>query len=130
MLSKIFGQTNFTPPTTIFIALATATPSAAGGGSITEPTAAQYNGYARVSVGNTTTNWPAAAGGLISNGTAITFPTSTGGASSPVTVTYVVAMDAASGGVMWAFAPLPGGTQIANGQTPQLAIGNCTWTCV
>ena len=130
VLSKIFGTTNFTPPVTIYIALTTAAPTTTGAGSIVEPTAAQYNAYARVAVTNNTTNWPAASAGALSNGTTITFPTSTGGASSPVTVTNVAAMDAVSGGTLWAFAPLPGGTQVASGQTPQLGVGALVWTVV
>lgn len=59
-------------PATVWIALYTATPSDAGGG-----TEVAGNAYARVSVTNNATNWPAAASGSKDNGVAFTFPTAT-----------------------------------------------------
>ena len=58
---------------TVEIALSTTDPTEDGSG-ITEPSG---GGYARASVTNNSTNFPAASSGTKSNGTAITFPTAT-----------------------------------------------------
>jgi hypothetical protein len=69
MLGHLFG-TAYTAPTTVYMALSTTTPTDAGG-NVTEPSG---NGYARVAIGNNSTNWNAASGGTVTNKTAITFP--------------------------------------------------------
>jgi hypothetical protein len=65
----------------IEIGLSTTTPTDAGG-NITEPVGASY---ARVSVANNSTNWPAALNGAKSNATPIVFAAATGSGWGTVT---------------------------------------------
>lgn len=78
-LDLIFGATAYTAPVTLFVAVSTnAYSDSATGSSVVEPVG---NAYARVSVTNNTTNWPAATGtspATKSNGTTINFPTASG----------------------------------------------------
>lgn len=72
VLDHLLGAATYTPPVTTHVGLLTVV--TADGGTFTEPSG---NAYARVAVTNNATNWPAAAAGLKSNGTAITFPKAT-----------------------------------------------------
>jgi hypothetical protein len=74
-----YGGPDFVRPATVYVGLFTATPSDAGGG-----TEVSGGAYARVAVTNNSTNFPAAASGSKSNGTAITFPTLTANAGTAV----------------------------------------------
>lgn len=74
VIDKLLGRTDFTPPTTLYVALYTTAPTKFGGG--VEVSAA--NGYARKSVPNTVTDWPAAVEGVKSNATLIQFAAPTG----------------------------------------------------
>jgi|GWRWMinimDraft_5_1066013.scaffolds.fasta_scaffold09018_1 hypothetical protein len=65
----ILGRVAYTAPTTVYLALYTAAPSEAGGGTEVSGT-----GYVRASVANTVSNFPDAVLGVKSNGIAITFP--------------------------------------------------------
>lgn len=93
ILDHILGGGDYTRPATVYIGLSTADPGEAGA-TLAEPSG---NNYSRVSVTNNSTNFPAASGGVKSNGTDITFPTPSG---SWGTVTHVVVFDASSGGNM------------------------------
>ncbi len=89
-LDLIFGAQALAAPANLFFALFTANPSDAGGG-----TEVSGGSYARVSVANNLTNFPAASAGSKTNAGAITFPT----ASAPWgVVTAVGVFDALSGG--------------------------------
>ena len=90
ILDHVLGNAAYTAPANIHVALFTAAPTDAGGG--TEVTGGSY---ARVSVTNNATNFPAAASGLKQNGTAITFPTAT---ADWGTVVAFGLFDAGSGG--------------------------------
>lgn len=68
-LDHVLGNSAWSAPGTVYISLFTVTPTDAGGG--TEVTGGSY---ARVTVTNNLTNWPAASGGAKANGTAISFP--------------------------------------------------------
>ena len=72
LLDHVLGNAAYTAPATVYIALYTAAPTDSGGG-----TEASGGSYARKSVTNNATNWPAASGGAKSNGTEITFTTAT-----------------------------------------------------
>jgi hypothetical protein len=72
VLAKVFNATAFPATPTVYLALYTAAPTDAGGG-----TEVSGNAYARVAVTANTTNFPAPSGGSISNGTAINFPQAT-----------------------------------------------------
>ncbi len=74
VLDHILGGPDYARPATIYVALFTVAPTADAGTGGTEVTG---GAYARVAVTNNTTNWPAATGGVKSNGTVITFPTAT-----------------------------------------------------
>lgn len=114
-------------PATIYAALSTAAPNYSGNGTITEPTTAQYNGYARVAITNNATNFPNASAGGKTNGTAITFPASTGGASSPVTVLYLCFVTTAGGGYTLIDAiAIPGGASIGSGTAPSFPASSVT----
>jgi len=71
ILDVVLGAVAYTSPVTVWCALYTAAPTDAGAG-----TEVSGNGYARVSITNNVTNWPAATGTTAtkSNGTVITFP--------------------------------------------------------
>lgn len=99
LLDLMLSQAAYTPPATLHVALYTAAPTVAGGG--TEVTG---NGYARVALTNNATNFPAAASGAKSNGTAITFPNPTG--SWGTAVVAVGLLDASNGGNLLYFAAL------------------------
>jgi len=115
MLGHLFG-TAYTVPTTVYMALSTTTPTDAGG-NVTEPSG---NGYARVAIGNNSTNWNAASGGTVTNKTAITFPEATG---SWGTVTHFVLYDAATAGNALIWGALTASKAIGTGDTASFAAG-------
>lgn len=96
-------------PNTVYVALFTAAPNDAGGG-----TEVSGGAYARVAVTNNSTNFPNASGGSKSNGTVITFPTASG---SWGTVTHFAIMDASSGGNIIHYGAVAVSKAIASGET-------------
>jgi len=68
LLDHVLGKATYTAPTTLYLALFTVAPTDAGGG--TECTGGSY---ARKSVTNNATNFPAASSGSKSNGVAFSF---------------------------------------------------------
>ena len=108
LVDQVFRAATFAKPPALYVALYTAAPSDAGGG--TEVTG---GGYARVNLPPSDTNWGATQGGVsgVSSGTggatqnavAITFatPSATWG-----TVTHFVIHDAATGGNPLVWGPL------------------------
>jgi hypothetical protein len=73
VLDHVLGNAAYTAPATVYMALFTAV--SADGGTFTE--VPSTNAYARASITNNATNWPAAASGLKQNGAAITFAQAT-----------------------------------------------------
>jgi hypothetical protein len=75
-LDGVLGGTNFTQPATVYLALFTDTNTQAqrDAGTVTEVTG---NAYARLSIANNSSNWPAASSGQKQNGAAFTFATPT-----------------------------------------------------
>jgi len=73
VIDKLLGQTDFTPPIELWVALYTTSPLPSGGG-----TEVAGNGYARVQVPNDLATWPAAVAGVKSNAITIQFPAPTG----------------------------------------------------
>jgi len=120
VLDFLLGGVSYTPPATVYIALFTAAPTDAGGG-----TEVSGGGYARVAVTNNTTNFPAASNGSKSNGTTITFPTAT---ADWGTVVAVGIFDAATNGNLLFWANLTTSKTIQNGDTAQFAAGSLTFT--
>lgn len=91
IIDRNFGNTNFTPPATLYVALSTTTPSADGTG-VTEPSG---GGYARVSVTNNKTNFTTSSNGVLSNAVQLSFPESS---SAWGTITHICMYDASTGG--------------------------------
>lgn len=110
-------------PAGVWIALFTAAPSDAGGG-----TEAAYGSYARVQVTKANASWAAPSGtpSATSNSGTLTFPTSTGSGS---TLTHFASMDAASGGntLRWGVLGTPQAVGAA-GITPSFAAGQLAFS--
>lgn len=104
-------------PATVYVALITTAPTNANGAGIVEVSG---GAYARVAVTNNDTNWPAASGRAKSNGTPITYPTST---ASWGTVVGAAFYDAASAGNFLGYSALSSSQSIGSGITPQFAAG-------
>lgn len=103
-----FGGATSSAPATYYVGLSTTAPANDGTG-ITEPVG---NGYARVSVANNATSFPAASSRAKSNGVVITFPTPT---AAWGTVGWFVLMDASTAGAMHAWG------QLADAQNPDVS---------
>jgi hypothetical protein len=133
LIDHIFRARSFTAPSQLWIALFTAAPSDAGGG--TEVTGGSY---ARATPGvNSDTAWkatqggtPAAAssgtGGATSNPAALTFPTPSANWGN---ITHFAIMDAASGGNMLFQAALTAAKTVNNGDpAPSFAVDDLDFT--
>ncbi len=105
---------------TLWVALYTVTPTSAGGG--TEVTGGSY---ARLSVTNNATNFPAASGGSKSNGTIFTFPTAT---ADWGTVVAAGLHNHATLDQLVYFGTLAANRSIPNGTIAEFAIGALVFT--
>lgn len=112
VLDHINGKSAFAMPTA-YVALFTAAPSDAGGG-----TEVSGGSYARVATSGAT--WSAASAGAASNAAAISFPTAS---ASWGTVTHYALFDASSSGNMLRWAALTASKTIGSGDTASFAIG-------
>lgn len=115
LLDHVLGGGDYSRPATVYIALFTAAPTDAGGG--TEVTGGSY---ARKAVTNNATNWPAASGGAKSNGTAIEFVTAT---ADWGTVVAFAIFDAATDGNMLYWGDLTASKSVDSGDTARFAAG-------
>ena len=123
LLDHVLGNTAYTAPSTVYIALFTADPTDSGGG-----TEVSTGSYARAVVTNNTTNWPNASGtspSSKSNGTSFTFPTASGAWG---TVTSYAIFDAATVGNMLYWGTLTISKTVASGDTASFANGTLTVT--
>lgn len=118
ILDHVLGGGDYTRPATVYVALFTDTNTQTqrDAGTVTEVSG---SAYARVSVTNNSTNWPAASSGSKSNGTAITFPTPTG---SWGTVTAFGVYDASTAGNLLYHGDLTASQAVASGNTVSFAI--------
>ena len=118
-------------PTTWYVALFTAAPNDAGGG-----TEVSGGAYARATFAASTTNWSGTqgagtttastgTGGLSSNNVALTFPTPTAGWG---TVTHWALLDAAASGNFWLSHALDVSKTINTGDVVKFDIGTMTLT--
>lgn len=98
VLDELLGNATLMPDP-VYIGLMTTAPSDDGTG-VVEPIG---NGYARVSVDNNLTEWPAAVSGSKSNANNVTFPSATGAWG---TITHFGIFDAISGGNLLAYGAL------------------------
>lgn len=107
-----------TPPTNVYVALFTAAPSDAGGGS--ELTG---SGYARVAVPGVAGSWsvPVAGAGasVCTNAVIISFPTATANWAGPIT--HVGLFDAATGGNLLYHGALVSSKTVNSGDTLRFA---------
>ncbi|MFT3992449.1 MAG: hypothetical protein QM680_13675 [Luteolibacter sp.] len=110
----VLGGSDFTRPATVYVALYTATPTDSGGG-----TELSGGGYARATMTNNSTSWPASSSGLKRNGVAITFPTAS---ASWGTVVAFGIFDASSGGNLLVWGELDVAKSVESGDTPSFGI--------
>ena len=116
ILDHVLGGGDYSRPAKVYIALYTAAPTDAGGG-----TEVSGGSYARVEVTNNSTNWPAASNGAKSNGEDFTFPTATGDWG---TVVAFAILDADSGGNFLYWGDLTASKAINTGDTAKFAAGD------
>lgn len=110
VLDHVRGKTSYTMPTA-YVALYTANPTDAGGG-----TEANYGSYARVTTAGA--DWNAASGTSGTNANAISFPACTSGTN---TITGFGILDASSGGNLLAWGTCS--LSVSTGITPSFAAG-------
>lgn len=121
ILDHMLGGPDFARPATVYVGLYTAAPSEPDGTGGTEVAG---NGYARVSVTNDATNFPAAASGAKSNGNVITFPQATGGDWGTVVAFGI--FDAPTAGNLLFFGTLGTSKSIQDGDTGRFPVGDLT----
>ncbi len=120
ILSLLFGQTSPSAIGTLYFALYTANPTGAGGG-----TEVSGGSYARVSVTNNTSNFPAASSQSSSNANVITFTTAS---ANWGTITAVGVFDASTSGNLLMWGPLSVSKVINSGDQFKIAANNATFT--
>lgn len=130
LMQLLFGDAAFTPPGTYYVALFSTAPTQSTAG--VELTTSTAPSYARVAVTNNGTNWVAAGsepsnGYEVVNGTAITFPTTTGLWPSTGSIVAAGIFDASTGGNLLAYATFSGIT-VQSGATASFAAGALTFT--
>ena len=116
ILDHVLGGADYSRPATVYIALYTADPSDTGGG-----TEVSGGSYARASVTNNDTNWPAASSGAKSNGADITFTEATGDWG---TITAMGIFDAETAGNLLYWGELTTDKAINSGDTAKFATGD------
>ncbi len=120
MLDTVLGGPVYTQVSPVWVALYTAAPTSSGGG--TEVTG---GGYARQSLTNNSTNWPAASSFTKANGTVVDFGTAT---AAWGTITYGALLDAGTGGNVLYFGPLTASKTINLDDGFKIPIGGLTLT--
>jgi hypothetical protein len=116
LLDHVFGGSDYTRPATVYIALYTVAPGDAGGG--TECAAADY---ARLSITNNATNFPASSGGAKANGTEFAWSAAT---NDWGTIVAFGIFDAVSGGNLLCWADLSASKAVGVGDTAKFPIGD------
>ena len=101
----------------LYVSLHTADPGEAGDQTTSE---CAYTSYARVAVARSTAGWTVS-GSNCSNTAAITFPAATGG--SETATHFGIGTDASGAGTLLFSGALDSSLAIANGITPEFAIG-------
>jgi len=112
ILDHVFGGTAYTAPTTKYLALFTAAPGEAGGGT---EVSTSGTAYVRQTVAFTTS------GDTTSNTAAVEFPTAT---ANYGTVTHVGVFDASTGGNLMAYAALTSSKTIETGDVFRVPAGD------
>jgi hypothetical protein len=117
LLDIAFSKATNNFPVTLYFGLSSTTPTNTGT-NVTEPTG--VGSYARVTVTNNATNFPAAAARSKSNGTVIVFNTCT---STWGAMTHWVAYDALTAGNFVAWGLLSASINVTSGTQASFAIG-------
>jgi hypothetical protein len=122
VLDHVLGGPDYARAATVYIALFTAAPADAGGG-----TEVSAGAYARVALTNNSTNWPAASGTTTvkQNGAAVTFPRAT---APWGTVGWFAIFDAATAGNLLFWGPLGTSKVVAIDDVPSFGVGALTIT--
>lgn len=120
LLDLILGAQTYTPSATLWIALYTAAPTDAGGG-----TEVSGGSYARVAVDNDLVTWAAAVSGAKENAILIAFPQATGDWG---TVVAWAAHEHATNDDIVVYGTITPNREILNGAEPELAIGDLVVT--
>ena len=122
LVKHIFRTGSFTKPSALYVALYTAAPSDAGGGTEVSAT-----GYARVQRDPLDANWAATSGtdGVTKNVAALDFGTWTTG---PTTVTHFAILDASSGGNYLIWGALTASKTVNANDAFQIPANNLTVT--
>lgn len=124
LIDHIFRTNSYSKPSALYIALYTATPTDAGGG-----TEVAMTGYARVQRNPLDANWAATSGtdGTTKNSAVLDFGTWTAG--GPVTVTGFAILDGSGVGANMLFwGDLTTSKTIQNGDAMQIPANNLTVT--
>lgn len=121
LLDHVFGGAAYSAPATVYAGLSTTTPNKDGTG-VTEPSG---NNYARVAITANSTNFPAASGGAMANGTDIQFPTPSGSWGQ---CTHLVLFDASTNGNKLAFGALTVAQTPVSGNTVVVPTGDLDLT--
>lgn len=119
LANHVLRGTAYTAPTSVYIGLSTSACSDTSTG-----TEASYTGYARAAVASNSTNWTAPnTSGTVSNTAVITIGSTA--SSGPTTVSYLIVMDAATGGnLLWCL-PLSASKTINSGDpAPTIPVGS------
>ncbi len=116
--ANVADNAGTSPLTNTHVSLHTSNLTAGGTGQNENETS--YTDYARQAVARST-GWAAASGGSTSNAGQINFPQC---GTTGATLTHVATGTASSGpGLVWHYGPLNASLAVANGITPQFAIG-------
>lgn len=116
----VLGNTAYSAPASVYLALFTAAPTEAGGG-----TAVSGGGYARLTVTNNTTNWGASTNGIKTNLVQLAWPAAT---ANWGTIVAVAIMDALTSGNMLYYDPAITPITINSGQVARFEAGDLSLT--
>lgn len=122
LLDHALGGSDYTRVGTVYIALYTAAPTSAGGGT---EVSSSGTAYARQSLTNTGSSWTTSSAGVKSNVTLIDFGTASANWGTIVAGTV---MSAASGGYILYFGPLTTPKTINTGDGFRVPIGGLVLT--
>lgn len=125
MLDHVLSASTFTAPATLYVGLWTSALFDSATGSVSGEVSTSGTNYARAAVTNNTTNFPAASGGIKTNGTTISFSTAS---ISWGTITYMALTDAITGGNMLMWSDLTTSKAVAAGDTPSFSVGSLTFS--
>jgi hypothetical protein len=119
LLDHYFDLASFPAPANLFVALFTAAPNDAGGG-----TEVSGGSYARVNVATGTAQWTRT-GSTVTNDNPITFPTASG---SWGTITHVAVMSASTSGTLLWHGALATSRTVGSGDTFAFPAGQLSFT--